>query len=428
MTLVEDNGAAVQIGLASATRETHPAGQEVVHEVRSPSSTDESTLAQGVVELSVVLPCLNEAETLATCITKAQAEIDRMGLAGEVIVADNGSTDGSQAIATQLGARVVPVPEKGYGAAILGGIRAARGTYVIMADADDSYALDDLQPFVDELRAGSQLVMGNRFAGGIDPGAMPALHRYLGNPILSWMGRTFFRTPIGDFHCGMRGFSRQAILDLDLRTPGMEFASEMVVRASLAHLRISEVPTTLHKDGRSRPPHLRTWRDGWRHLRFLLAYSPRWLFLYPGLTLATLGVLGLLWLAGGEQVVGGLRFDVLTMLFLAAGLIIGLQAVWFSVIAKVFVINAGLHPPDERTERWLGRFTMERTLIGGAALGVLGLAVMVWQIVGWARVDFGDLDVFRSMRIGILGVSMLIVGCQTIFSSFLLSLVAMERR
>ena len=390
--------------------------------------TEQHPADQGTVELSVVLPCLNEAETLAICITKAQAEIRRMGITGEVVVADNGSTDGSQAIAARLGARVVPVPEKGYGAALLGGIRAAQGAFVIMADADDSYSLDDLQPFVDELRAGADLVMGNRFKGGIDPDAMPPLHRYVGNPVLSWMGRTFFRTPIGDFHCGMRGFLRQAVLDLDLRTPGMEFASEMVVRASLAGLRISEVPTTLHKDGRSRPPHLRTWRDGWRHFRFLLAYSPRWLFLYPGLLLATLGALGLLWLGGAERVVGGLHFGVLSMLFLAAGLIIGLQAVWFSVIAKVFVMNAGLHPPDPRTTKWLGRFTMERTLVCGAALTLLGLAVMVRQIVGWAEVDFGDLDVFASMRLGILGVTMLIVGCQTVFSSFLLGLVSMERR
>jgi glycosyltransferase involved in cell wall biosynthesis len=380
------------------------------------------------VELSVVLPCLNEAETLEVCITKAMAEIRRMGILGEVVIADNGSTDESQAIASRLGARVVEVPQKGYGAALLGGIRAARGTFVIMADADDSYALDDLQPFVDSLRAGSDLVMGNRFQGGIEPGAMPALHRYLGNPVLSWMGRTFFRTPIGDFHCGMRGFNRAAILGLDLQTPGMEFASEMVVRASLAQLRISEVPTTLRKDGRTRPPHLRTWRDGWRHLRFLLAYSPRWLFLYPGLLIAGVSMVGLLWLAGGQRVVAGLRFDVLTMLFLFAGLVVGLQAVWFSVIAKVFVINAGLHPPDARTARWLARFTLERMLVIGGLLALLGLGIMVWQIVGWARVDFGDLDVFTSVRVGILGVTMLVVGFQTIFSSFLLSLVSIERR
>jgi hypothetical protein len=257
---------------------------------------------------------------------------------------------------------------------------------------------------------------------------MPALHRYVGNPVLSWMGRTFFRTPIGDFHCGMRGFNRAAILGLDLQTPGMEFASEMVVRASLAQLRISEVPTTLRKDGRTRPPHLRTWRDGWRHLRFLLAYSPRWLFLYPGLLIAGVSMVGLLWLAGGQRVVAGLRFDVLTMLFLFAGLVVGLQAVWFSVIAKVFVINAGLHPPDARTARWLARFTLERMLVIGGLLALLGLGIMVWQIVGWARVDFGDLDVFTSVRVGILGVTMLVVGFQTIFSSFLLSLVSIERR
>ncbi len=399
-----------------------------MHDGMTSVQADLRPVEDSSVELSVVLPCLNEAETLEVCITKAMAEIRRMGILGEVVIADNGSTDGSQAIASRLGARVVEVPQKGYGAALLGGIRAARGTFVIMADADDSYALDDLQPFVDSLRAGSDLVMGNRFQGGIEPGAMPALHRYLGNPVLSWMGRTFFRTPIGDFHCGMRGFNRAAILGLDLQTPGMEFASEMVVRASLAQLRISEVPTTLRKDGRTRPPHLRTWRDGWRHLRFLLAYSPRWLFLYPGLLIAGVSMVGLLWLAGGQRVVAGLRFDVLTMLFLFAGLVVGLQAVWFSVIAKVFVINAGLHPPDARTARWLARFTLERMLVIGGLLALLGLGIMVWQIVGWARVDFGDLDVFTSVRVGILGVTMLVVGFQTIFSSFLLSLVSIERR
>src|SRR5918994_3349045 len=262
-----------------------------------------------MTELSVVLPCLNEAETLATCITKARGSMEALGVDGEIVVADNGSTDGSERIATSLGARVVPVPERGYGAALRTGIAAAKGRYVIMADADDSYALHDLGPFLEALRGGADLVMGNRFAGGIEPGAMPALHRYLGNPVLSWVGRLFFKVPINDFHCGMRGFARDRILGLGLTTTGMEFASEMVVRAAIGGLTITEVPTTLKPDGRSREPHLRTWRDGWRHLRFLLAFSPRWLFLYPAVFLVVLGTVVFTRLAVGPVSIGSVTFD-----------------------------------------------------------------------------------------------------------------------
>ena len=265
------------------------------------------------MELSIVMPCLNEAETLATCIDKARGFLDRHGIAGEIVIADNGSTDGSQEIAVSRGARVVNVPSKGYGSALMGGIAAARGRYVIMGDADDSYDFTDLMPFVERLRAGDELVMGNRFLGGIEPGAMPPLHKYLGNPVLTWIGRLFFGSPSGDFHCGLRGFDRQAILSLDLQTTGMEFASEMVVRATLQGLRIDEVPTTLSKDGRSRPPHLRSWRDGWRHLRFLLMYSPRWLFLYPGLFLMIVGLLAGAWLLPGPRRIGGVELDIQTL-------------------------------------------------------------------------------------------------------------------
>ncbi|MSX34697.1 MAG: glycosyltransferase, partial [Actinobacteria bacterium] len=243
------------------------------------------------MELSVVLPCLNEAETLAVCIRKARASMNELGIDGEVVIADNGSTDGSQDIARSEGARVVDVPTRGYGAALIAGITDAKGTFVIMGDADDSYDLSNLGPFIEALRGGAELVMGNRFAGGIAPGAMPALHRYLGNPVLTAVGRVLFRSPVKDFHCGLRGFRRDAILELDLRTTGMEFASEMVVKATLNKLTIVEVPTTLSPDGRSRPPHLRTWRDGWRHLRFLLLYSPKWLFLYPGIVVFLLGLI-----------------------------------------------------------------------------------------------------------------------------------------
>ena len=251
------------------------------------------------VELTVVMPCLNEAETIDVCIQKALTAMESHRLSGEVVIADNGSTDGSQAIARRLGARVVHVERKGYGSALMGGIAAARGRYVIMGDADDSYDFTAIMPFVEQLRAGNHLVMGNRFKGGIKPGAMKALHRYLGNPVLTGIGRLFFRSRCGDFHCGLRGFDRGAIVDLDLRTTGMEFASEMVVKATLQKLRISEVPTTLSPDGRSRPPHLRSWRDGWRHLRFLLLYSPRWLFFLPGIALLLCGLLTGVWLLPG---------------------------------------------------------------------------------------------------------------------------------
>ncbi len=277
------------------------------------------------VELSVVLPCLNEAETLETVVRKALWSFGELGVVGEVVVADNGSTDGSQDIARASGARVVDVPVKGYGAALRAGIESAQGTYVIMGDADDSYAMDQSGPFLEALRGGADLVMGNRFAGGIAPGAMPWVHRYLGNPVLSFLGRLFFRIPIHDFHCGMRGFRRERIRSLGLQTTGMEFASEMVVRSSLAKLTIVEVPTTLQPDGRSRPPHLRTWRDGWRHLKFLLAFSPRWMFLYPSLFLLAVGVFGMAVLSFGPVEVGSVVFDVQTMIVAAAAVVLGIQ-------------------------------------------------------------------------------------------------------
>src|SRR5215211_8776310 len=278
-------------------------------------------------ELSVLMPCLNEAETLATCIKKAQKALEDLNVNGEVVIADNGSTDGSPEIAASLGARVIHVAAKGYGSALLSGIKAARGKYIIMGDADDSYDFTNLGPFLEKLRAGYELVMGNRFKGGIAPNAMPPLHKYLGNPVLTGIGRLFFRSPCGDFHCGLRGFSKAAIQRLDLRTRGMEFASETVVKASLQGLKITEVPTTLSVDGRNRPPHLRSWRDGWRHLRFLLLYSPRWLFLYPGAFLMVAGFISGGWLLQGPVVINNVGFDVQTLLYAAAAIIIGFQAV-----------------------------------------------------------------------------------------------------
>jgi glycosyltransferase involved in cell wall biosynthesis len=374
-----------------------------------------------MIELSVVLPCLNEAETLATCITKARASMEALGVDGEVVVADNGSTDGSQAIAESLGARVVPVPERGYGAALRTGIAAAEGRFVIMADADDSYALDDLGPFVDALRGGADLVMGNRFAGGIEPGAMPALHRYLGNPVLSWVGRLFFRVPINDFHCGMRGFRRDRVMELGLTTVGMEFASEMVVRSAINGLHITEVPTTLKPDGRSRAPHLRTWRDGWRHLRFLLAFSPRWLFLYPAVFLVVAGAAVFTRLAVGPVTIGSVTFDIQTMIAAASAIIVGLQAGVLAMVSRAYASALGLLPRSDRVERILDRFTLEWGLIAGFAMTVAGIGSFVVAVLNWRETDFGVLTT-EDMRLPLLGMLLIVAGSQVILGSFLLSL------
>jgi glycosyltransferase involved in cell wall biosynthesis len=374
-----------------------------------------------MIELSVVLPCLNEAETLATCIKKARGSMEALGVAGEIVVADNGSTDGSQAIADSLGARVVPVPERGYGAALRTGIAAAEGRFVIMADADDSYALDDLGPFVDALRAGADLVMGNRFAGGIEPGAMPALHRYLGNPVLSWVGRLFFRVPINDFHCGMRGFRRDRVMELRLTTVGMEFASEMVVRSAINGLHITEVPTTLKPDGRSRAPHLRTWRDGWRHLRFLLAFSPRWLFLYPAVVLVVAGAAVFTRLAIGPVTIGSVTFDIQTMIAAASAIIVGLQAGVLAMVSRAYASALGLLPRSDRVERFLDRFTLEWGLIAGFAMTLAGIGSFVVAVLNWRETDFGVLTT-EDMRLPLLGMLLIVAGSQVILGSFLLSL------
>jgi glycosyltransferase involved in cell wall biosynthesis len=378
------------------------------------------------IELSVVLPCLNEAETLATCIRKAKASLASLGVVGEVVVADNGSDDGSQGIARAEGARVVDVPIRGYGAALNQGFRAARGTFVIMADADDSYALDDLGPFLEALRGGADLVMGNRFAGGIAPGAMPALHRYLGNPVLSMLGRLFFKIPVGDFHCGMRGFRRDRMLDLGLRTTGMELASEMVVRASLQRLVISEVPTTLRPDGRSRRPHLRTWRDGWRHLRFLLAFSPRWLLWYPALVLGVLGTFGLLWLLPGNHRVGGIAFGIHTMLAAATAIVVAVQLGGLAVLSRAYASALGLLPRPGPLAQGA-----EQVLLGwGAAIGAVltvgGLGCFVAALVGWGEASFGQLDPAATMRLPIVGMVLILVGVESVLLSFTLSLTRID--
>lgn len=375
------------------------------------------------LELTILMPCLNEAETLATCIRKAQGFLDRTGIAGEIVIADNGSTDGSRQIAEGLGARVVPVDQRGYGAALAGGIEAARGRFVIMGDADDSYDFAKLDAFVAQLRDGADLVMGNRFAGGIAPGAMPWHHRYIGNPVLSSVGRLFFRTPIGDFHCGLRGFSRAAVLGLNLRTTGMEFASEMVVKATLAHLDLREVPTTLAKDGRSRPPHLRSFRDGWRHLRFLLLFSPRWLFLYPGIALLGLGLLVGAVLLPGPFRIGDVSFDVHTFLVAALCIIVGLQSISFAIIGRRFASRYGFIPRSGHYDRLLEALTLERILLIAIALMLVGLAALVWGVNQWALRDFGPLNASRTMRPVILAMTALVTGFQLMMSGFMSSMI-----
>lgn len=376
------------------------------------------------LELTILMPCLNEAETLATCIRKARSYLERSGIAGEILIADNGSTDGSQAIAAAEGARVVPIPIRGYGAALAGGIDAARGKYVIMGDADDSYDFANLDAFVSALRAGSQLVMGNRFAGGIAPGAMPPLHRFLGNPVLSFLGRLFFRTPIRDFHCGLRGFDRKEIQNLNLRTTGMEFASEMVVKASFADLRISEVPTTLKKDGRSRPPHLRSWRDGWRHLRFLLIFSPRWLFLVPGLTLLALGLfLGALLIRGPVNISPTVQLDIHTFLIAAMFILVGLQALSFGIISRRFGTRYGFIPPSDTFGGMMQWLTLERILVPAVILTLGGLAGLIWGVGVWAEHSFGPLDPSMTMRVLIVAMTALVAGLQLILSGFLASIL-----
>jgi glycosyltransferase involved in cell wall biosynthesis len=392
------------------------------------TTTDMAPDVDGGVEFSIVMPCLNEAETLASCIQKALRSLDENHVAGEIIIADNGSSDGSQEIAAGLGARVVHVAARGYGNALMGGIAAARGKYVIMGDADDSYDFASLGPFIRQLRAGCDLVIGNRFLGGIKPGAMPPLHRYLGNPVLTTIGRLFFRSPIGDFHCGLRGFSKTAVTNLNLQTTGMEFASEMVVKATLHGMRLAEVPTTLSPDGRTRAPHLRSWRDGWRHLRFLLLYSPRWLFLYPGGLLMLSGLMVLLWLVPGPKVIGGITFDVHTLLYGAVAIIIGFQSILFAVFTKIFAISEGLLPEDPRLNRAFSYVTLEVGLIFGFLLIIAGLGGSVYAYWHWDRLSFGNLDPAQTMRVVIPAVTCLTVGCQTLFSSFFLSILGLKRR
>jgi glycosyltransferase involved in cell wall biosynthesis len=380
-----------------------------------------------MTELTILMPCLNEAATVGNCVAKARAFLNRAGIAGEVLVADNGSNDGSQALAQSAGAGVVSVEERGYGAALAGGIAAARGRYVIVGDADDSYDFARLEGFVEKLREGYPLVMGNRFRGGIAKGAMPLLHRYLGNPVLSFVGRLLFGARVGDFHCGLRGFDRNAVRSLDLRTRGMEFASELVVKAVLAGWRIAEVPTRLHPDGRGRPPHLRSWRDGWRHLRFLLLFSPRWLFLYPGLALLALGIGLTIALYSAPLRFLGAGLDIHSMLYASAGALLGLQLCLFALFARVSAQNAGLLPRHPGLDRLLLGLTLERGLLLGlaaAACGLLWSAAAFWQ---WRAAGFGALDPRVVMRDTIPASALMIGGMEIMLASFLLSLLNWKR-
>ena len=382
----------------------------------------------GSFELTVLMPCLNESETIGTCVGKALEYLRRSGIDGEVLVADNGSSDGSIQIAEGAGARVIAVPQKGYGSALLAGIAAARGRFTVMGDSDDSYDFSNLDAFVDRLRNGDELVMGNRFRGGIANGAMPFLHRYLGNPVLSFIGRLFFRTPIGDFHCGLRGFETAAVRRLGLNTQGMEFASEMVVKASVGGLRISEVPTTLSRDGRSTPPHLRTWRDGWRHLRFLLLLSPRWLFLYPGVALMAVGLAFMAALVAGPVHIGRLILDVNTLVYTSTAIICGFQLVALAIFSQVFASQAGLIPRSRKIT-WLFKiFRLETGILLGLFLMIAGIAVSVYAVRYWEVASFGPLDPQITLRIVVPAATAAVLGVQVTASSFFLSVLDLKTR
>ncbi len=376
-------------------------------------------------ELTILMPCLNEAETLEVCIKKAKTFLETEHVNGEILIADNGSTDGSQEIAKSCGARVVDVSERGYGAALIGGCNAALGEYVIMGDADDSYDFLHLMPFLEKLREGYDLVMGNRFKGGITKGAMPPLHRYIGNPVLSFIGRLFYKCDIGDFHCGLRGYRREAILNIGLRTTGMEYASEMVVKATLYKLKITEVPTTLSPDGRSRAPHLRSFHDGWRHLKFLLMHSPSWLFLYPGIFFVALGAILMLVMAAGTLYIGNVGFDINTMLYAAAMLMIGVNTIFFNAFTKTYAQVTGFIPMGEEKK---GFMTVDRGILFGFILFLVGLILTIAALVSWNESEFGALDPKETMRLTIPAVTCMVVGIQIIFSSFFIGILKIRHK
>lgn len=378
------------------------------------------------LELSVVMPCLNEHETIGVCIRKAKQFIEKQGIQGEIVIGDNGSTDGSQDLARELGARVIDVKERGYGAALQGAIEGSHGRYVIMGDSDDSYDFAKLMPFVEKLREGYDLVMGNRFLGCIKPGAMPWKNRCIGNPILTGIGKLFFRSKCSDFHCGLRGFCKDAYLRMALQTKGMEFASEMVIKATLLNMKMVEVPITLSPDGRSRHPHLRPWRDGWRHLRFMLLYSPRWLFLIPGAMLFALNLLATIRLFVGPLVVFDVAFDVNSMVFTAIGMLIGLQSIAFALLTKVYAIGHGLLPFDKKFNAIFQYVNLEKGLICGLILILLGVGGTFYAVLAWKATGFGALNPRETTRTVILSAFPLAIGVQVIFYSFFMSILGLK--
>ena len=398
--------------------------------VPSPSgpSIKEAKPLTSAPELSVVLPCLNEARTLRECIETIQHTLKEHGIHAEIIVADNGSTDESVSIAQTMGVRVVSVPLKGYGSALVGGITAAAGKYVLVGDCDATYDFSHIPRFLVKLREGNDLVMGNRFQGGIAVGAMPALHRYLGNPALSLIGRIFFHAECGDFHCGLRGFTKAAYEKLGMCTTGMEFASEMVVKATLAGLQVTEVPTTLSPDKRSHPSNLHTWRDGWRHLRFMLLYSPRWLFLYPGLMLILVGLGVSAYLLPRPRTVDGVVFDIHTLLYALTAVLLGFQAVAFAVFTKIYASSVGLLPKNPRLENVLQSVTLEAGLVVGAVLMLAGIAGSVYAVHLWGSRHFGPLNTSAVLRIVAPSVTTLTLGCQIALFSFFLSVLGLARK
>ncbi len=378
------------------------------------------------IEVSVVMPCLNESKTLGICIGKALKCLSENGIKGEIIIADNGSTDGSQQIGLDLGAIVVHVEEKGYGNALFAGFQHAKGQFILMGDSDDSYDFQGLMPFIMALRSGKDLVMGNRFKGGIEKGAMPFLHKYLGNPVLSFIGKLFFRIKIGDFHCGLRGFTKEAFQKMDLRTTGMEFASEIVVKSALAGLTISEVPTTLKKDGRDRAPHLNTWRDGWRHLRFLLLYSPKWLFMVPGILLMLFGSLITGFLYVGPVSISGIQFDFHTMLFGSSMVVIGFTALIYYALSMQYAESSGLRQPSKSLSRFNALFSLEIGLILGLIIAIAGLGIAINSVIQWSNVGFGGIPTNMLLRPVILATTLSVLGIQLIFSSFLMSILSIK--
>ena len=392
------------------------------------NKTGPAPAADDMVELTIMMPCLNEAETIEVCVMKALGFLRRAGVSGEVLIADNGSTDGSQRMAEKLGARVIPVFERGYGAALMGGMRAARGRYVIMGDADDSYDFENLDLMMEALRGGADLVMGNRFKGGIAKGAMPFLHRYLGNPVLSMIGRVFFKIPVGDFHCGLRGFHRESMLALGLQSTGMEFASEMVVKTAINGLKMVEVPTTLAVDGRSRAPHLKTWRDGWRHLRFLLLHSPEYLFLVPGLTLVTAGLIGCCLLSqGAVQLTHSISLDVHTLVVACFAILMGAQLMMFSALARRYTVMEGVLPTSRGSQTLVLGLTLETILQGALVLLLAGSAGVAWAIYGWAQSGFGPILYNNVMRLLVPSMTAIAVAIQLAASGFLASVFTLRR-